>query len=128
MAEQPARPRRLPPDEAAAVIRAGVMTRDTLERAATQCFDRFGVLGISVEAVLEGCIAEACRTSPRLRRYPQVPISTVGRMRSAGLILWATFERPHFTILLPDLSEVTLARVDRCFDPPIPNPGLPGRR
>jgi len=31
--------------------------------------------------------------------------------------------RPHFTLVLPDLSELTLTRLDRCFDEPIPNPG-----
>lgn len=90
--------------------------------------DRFGVLGISVEAVLAGGVADACRTSPRLRHYPQVRMSTVGRVRSSGLILWATFDAPHFTLVLPDLSEMTLARVERCFDPPIPNPGVPERK
>jgi hypothetical protein len=109
------------------LVRAGLMARDTLERATGQSFERFGVFGFSVEAVLDGGVAEACRTSPRLRHYPQVRLSTVGRIRDGGLILWATFDRPHFTVLLPDLSEVTLARVDRCFDPPIPNPGLAKR-
>jgi hypothetical protein len=42
--------------------------------------------------------------------------------------LLATFDGPHFTLLLADLSELTLARLDRCFDDPSPNPGrAPGR-
>jgi hypothetical protein len=41
----------------------------------------------------------------------------------AGFALLATFDHPHFTLVLADLSELTLARLDRCFDDPIPNPG-----
>lgn len=44
-------------------------------------------------------------------------------MRAAGFAVLATFERPHFDIVLPGVSEVTVARLDRCFDDPIPNPG-----
>jgi len=39
---------------------------------------------------------------------------------------FATFAHPHFTVTLPDLSELTIARLDRCFDELIPNPGRPG--
>jgi hypothetical protein len=45
-----------------------------------------------------------------------------------GFALVPTFSRPHFSLLLPDLSELTMARLDRCFDAPIPNPGRPGNR
>jgi hypothetical protein len=34
----------------------------------------------------------------------------------------ATFDSPHFTVVLPDISELTVARLDRSFDGPIPNP------
>lgn len=52
-------------------------------------------------------------------------LSTFGRVREAGFALLATFDHPHFTLVLADLSEITLARLDRCFDEPIPNPGRP---
>ena len=52
-------------------------------------------------------------------------LSTVGRVREAGFALLATFDHPHFTLVLADLSELTVARLDRCFDEPIPNPGRP---
>ena len=51
--------------------------------------------------------------------------STFGRLRTAGFALIATFDYPHFTLVLADLSEVTIARLGRCFDDPIPNPGRP---
>jgi hypothetical protein len=84
---------------------------------------------VSVEAVLEGSVEETCRTSPRIGdRYGQVRLSTAGRLRTAGFVLLATFDRPHFDIALPDLSDAVVARLDECFDPPIPNPGKHRRR
>ncbi len=115
-----------PPDDAAVVIRAGVMVVADIERAASQCLELRGVLAISVEAVLGTTVAEACASSPRLSQYRQVRLSSFGRLRAAGFAVLPTFARPHFSLVLPDLSELTLARLDRCFDPPIPNPGLPG--
>lgn len=55
-------------------------------------------------------------------------LSTCGRVREAGFALLATFDHPHFTLVLADLSELTLARRDRCFDELIPNPGRPSDR
>jgi hypothetical protein len=83
---------------------------------------------ISVEAVIETTVDQACRTSPRLARYGRVRLSSFGRLREAPFAVLATFDSPHFSVLLPDLSELTLARLDRCFDDPIPNPGLPRSR
>jgi len=118
--------REQPPDDTVVVIRAGVMDRGSIEEAASRCFDGYGVLGISVEAVIDVAVAEACRTSRGLARYRQVRLSTFGRLRTSGFAVVATFRPPHFTLTLPDLSEVTLARLDRCFDEAIPNPGRPG--
>lgn len=80
---------------------------------------------MSVEAVLDGAtVTDTCRDSPRIgERYGQVRLSTAGRVRSAGLALLATFNRPHFDIVLPDLSAPTLERLAACFDAPINNPG-----
>lgn len=44
---------------------------------------------------------------------------------AGGLPRRSDREHPHFTLVLADLSELTLARLDRCFDEPIPNPGRP---
>lgn len=114
------------PDETVVVIRAGVMDRATLEHAANQCYRTYGLYGISVEAVIGTTVDAACRSSRRLRQYRHVRLSTFGRLHQGNVTLLPTFEHPHFTVLLPDLSELTLARLDRCFDPPIPNPGLQG--
>lgn len=113
-----------PPDDAVVVIRAGVLSEQSVEDAANRCLEGYGLLGISVEGAMDLSVPEACRTSPRLRRYRQVRLSTFGRLRAAGFPVVATFDAPHYTIALSDLSEVTLGRLLRCFDEPIPNPGL----
>lgn len=111
-----------PPDDVTVVLRAGVRSPDSVERAANRTFALYGVYGISVEALI-GTVLDACRTSERIARYRQIRLSTFGQVRGAGFALLATFDHPHFTLVLPDLSELTIARLDRSFDDPIPNPG-----
>jgi hypothetical protein len=111
------------PDAAVVVIRAGVMTVASIERAADRTFDLYGLLGISVEAALDQSVLDACRRSERLAPYRQIRLSTFGRLHVAGFALLATFDSPHFTLVLPDLAELTISRLDRAFDDPIPNPG-----
>lgn len=112
----------IPPDDATIVLRAGVMDAANVVRAAERTFALYALYGISVEGVLDTTVLEACR-GERLATYRRVRLSTFGRARDAGFALLATFDRPHFTLVLADLSELTLARLDRCFDDPIPNPG-----
>ena len=77
-----------------------------------------------MEGVIGATVQEACR-GERIVSYRSVRLSSFGRVRQAGCALLATFDHPHFTLVLADLSELTLARLDRCFDDPIPNPGRP---
>ena len=114
-----------PPDDATVVLRAGVMSPDNVRRAAERTFALYAVYGISVEGVIGRTVLDACRTSERILAYRQVRLSTFGRLRTAGFALLATFDHPHFTLVLADLSEITIARLGRCFDDPIPNPGRP---
>jgi hypothetical protein len=110
------------PDDAVVVIRAGVMSNASIEQAAERTFDLYGLLGISVESAIDQTVLEACQLSERLAPYRQIRLSTFGRLHAAGFALLATFESPHFTLVLPDLSDLTVARLDRSFDEPIPNP------
>jgi hypothetical protein len=82
----------------------------------------YGIYGVSVELAIGVSVLEACRASRRLARYQRLRLSSVGRVRDAGFALVATFEHPHFTLVLPDTSELTLARLERSFESPIPNP------
>ena len=114
-----------PPDDATTVIRGGEqgIAPDTLRRTATRSFDEFGFYGISVFVALDGSVAELCRDVDAIRRYGRIRRSTVGRLRRAGFPLIATGRRPHFDIVLPDLTDDTLGRLADCFDPAEPNPG-----
>lgn len=117
-----------PLDDASVVLRAGIMTPDNIRRSAERTFDAYAVHGISVEGVIGRSVLEACRASERIASYRQIRLSTFGRLRTAGFALLATFDHPHFTVVLPDVSELTIARLRSCFDDPIPNPGRPPRR
>ena len=117
-----------PPDDEVVVIRAGVLSQQGVEDAANRCLEGYGILGISVEGAMDRPVGEVCRTSPRLVRYRQIRLTTFGRLREAGFAVIATFDAPHYTVALSDLSELTLARLARCFDEPIPNPGFGGGR
>ena len=97
------------------------MAAEAVRRSAQRTFDAYAVLGVSVEAVIDQTVLDACR-GERILAYRQIRLSTFGRLRSAGFALLASFDHPHFTVVLPDLSEVTLARLGACFDGPIPNP------
>lgn len=112
-----------PPDDAAVVIRAGVMTVDSITTTAERTYDAYAVYGISVEGVIGTTVLAACQSSERIANYRQVRLSTFGRLRAAGFALLASFDHPHFTIVLADVSELTVARLRACFDDPIPNPG-----
>ncbi len=82
---------------------------------------------MSVEAVLEGTVETTCRTSPRIGDlYGKIRLSTAGRLRGAGFVLLPTFDRPHYDVALPELSDAVIDRLDTCFDAPIPSPGRPG--
>lgn len=109
------------------VLRAGVMSAQNVARAAGRTFAIYAIYGISVEGVVNTTVQEACR-GERVASYRRVRLSTFGRVREAGFALLATFDHPHFTLVLADLSELTLARLERCFDAPIPNPGRPADR
>jgi hypothetical protein len=111
------------PDDAVVVLRAGVMSTSSIVQASSRMFDLYGLHGISVEGAIDETVIEACRRSERLANYRQIRLSTFGRLRSSGFALLATFDTPHFTIVLPDVAELTVIRLDRCFDDPIPNPG-----
>ncbi|MGH8973784.1 MAG: hypothetical protein ACRD0C_11345 [Acidimicrobiia bacterium] len=102
------------------------MATESVRRTAGDAFDDFGLYLVSVEAVLEGTVEETCRTSPRIGDlYGKVRLSTAGRLRGAGFVLLATFDRPHYDVALPELSDAAIERLDRCFDAAIPNPGRP---
>jgi len=99
----------------------------TFTRAAERTFAVYAVYGVSVEGVIDQTVQDACR-GERIAGYRRIRLSTFGRVRERASRCWPTFDHPHFTLVLADVSELTLARLDRCFDDPIPNPGRPPER
>lgn len=112
-----------PPDDAAVVVRGGSMKVDFVRRRATVAYERLGVYAISVFLALDESVGALCRREPRLRGYGKIRLSSVDRLRAAAFVLLPTFTRPHYSIVLSDLSESSLDRLEVCFDAPITNPG-----
>jgi len=61
-------------------------------------------------------------------------VGTVDLPRGVPAVLWvlllvgdasllATSARPHFDVVLPDLTDPTIDRLVACFSTPMPNPG-----
>jgi len=111
-----------PPGDTVVVVRGGEMNSDFVRRSASQSRQEFGFYGLSVFAAVDVNFVELCAAEPMLARYGRVRISSVGRLRALGFALVATQQRPHYDVVLPDLSGETLDRLERGFDPPIPNP------
>lgn len=112
-----------PPDDVVVVVRGGEMTGEFVRRTATDAHEELGIYAVSVFLTLDIDVEALCALEPFLSRYGKVRLSTVGRLRSSGFPLIPTLARPHYDIILPDLLEGTLGRLDGCFDPAVPNPG-----
>lgn len=98
-----------------------------LRRTALDAYDELGLYTVSVFIALDDPVEILCATEPYLLRYGKVRLSTVGAVRLAGFALIPTLARPHYDIVLPDVTASSLARLDRCFDPPLPNPARGSR-
>jgi hypothetical protein len=112
----------LPPDDIVVVVRGGEMNSQSVRTSAENAFDRFGVFTVSVSLALDGSVAELCSSDSRIFRYGKVRLSTVGRLRALGFALLPTLTRPHYDVVLPDLDDETLDRLELGFDFPIPRP------
>jgi hypothetical protein len=95
-----------------------------VRESAADAFAEFGIYAVSVFLALDEPVEVLCRHEPFLSRYKRIRRSTVGRVRAAGFALLPTLDRPHYDVVLPDLTDVTLDRLDSSFDPPEPNPGV----
>jgi hypothetical protein len=98
---------------ASVVIRGGPDTPSLLRTHARRLqrlyvLDGVPVLGISVFVVLEdvGPASERGILAGKLRSYPFIYRSSVGRLETAGFVLVPTFARPHYTVVIPDLGAI----------------------
>ena len=112
----------LPPDEAVVVVRGGEMNSAYVRASAQDAFADCGVFTISVSLALDLTVGELCASDRRISRYGKVRLSTVGRLRGEGFALLPTLARPHYDVVLADLSNDTLDRLESVFDAPIPRP------
>ena len=85
-------------------------------------FDDFGFFGVSVSLALDAAVEDLCSCDPRISRYGKVRLSTVGRLRVLGFALLPTLARPHYDVVLPDLTDETLDRLELAFDLAITRP------
>jgi hypothetical protein len=99
------------------------MEREATRRAARRAQEESGVFALSVFAALDETVEQLCTEDPDMPKYRQIRTSTCGQLRRSGFALLPTFDRPHFDIVLPDLDDATLERLEGCFAPPGPNPG-----
>ncbi len=114
------------PDDVVVVVRGGEMNGDTVRRTATDAFDEFGIYTVSVFLALDATVDELCQDRPELQRYGKVRLTTAGRLRMLGFALVPTLDRPHYDVVLPDIADATLDRLELGFDRPIPNPARSG--
>lgn len=112
-----------PPNNTIVVVRGGEMTAEFVHRSALAAHDEIGIYALSVFLALDDSLVELCRREPFLSRYGKVRLSRVALLRGAGFALIPTLGRPHYDIVLPDLSHSTLERLDGCFESSVPNPG-----
>ncbi len=60
--------------------------------------------------------------SSRLANYRWVHTPTARQLGDAGFTLLATFSRPHYTLLLDQITDELLGRLEAALGPPIENP------
>jgi hypothetical protein len=113
----------LPPEDAVVVIRGGEMNSTFVRKTAEDSFSLIGIFTISVALALDMSPEELCQKDRRISRYGKVRFSTVGRLRSLGFAFLPTLARPHYDIVLPDINDDTLDRLELAFDLPVERPG-----
>lgn len=110
-------------------LRGGPDNIDKLRRHALRTnrafvLDGNPVFGVSVFCALDdigpGSLDGLLRD--RLSTYRWVHTTTVEQLTEAGFQLLATFGRPHLTLLLDDVTDDLLARLEEALGPPVENP------
>lgn len=112
-----------PPGDSVIIVRGRVMNPEDLRRTATRSFQELGLYLISVFGSFDLDVARLCETEQDLNRYRRIRTATVSDLKSDGFALIPTLAWPHFDVVLADLTDETLTRLDAAFGPPIWNPG-----
>lgn len=111
------------------VLRGGPDTVDKLRRHALRTNRAFALDGDPVFGVSVFCALDAIGPGSldgllrrRLSTYRWVHTPTVEQLSDDGFQLLATFGRPHFTLLLDDVTDDLLTRLAEALGPPVRNP------
>ena len=99
------------------------MKSEFVRSSAQDAFFDFGVFTVSVALSLDLSVEQLCASDRRIARYGKVRLSTVGRLHQLGFALLPTLDRPHYDVVLADLEDATLDRLELAFDLAIPRPG-----
>ncbi len=113
------------PPEPAHVLRGGTLLSSDLDKTARACERVFGVLGVSVFVAevreIEDLIAQA---RPIVREMPALSVCSFAAL--VGFHVVPSGKAPHYTVLLPDLTEPTFELLREPFLV-VPNPLLVAR-
>ncbi len=92
--------------------------------------DALPVLGVSIVAAMDdlGPASLPQLLATRLASYREVHLPRAGDLIAAGFELLPTFDRPHFTVVLPDASPASADRLLKAVGPASDNPYYQGRR
>jgi len=114
-----------PPDDAVVVIRGGPIAVDKIvEHARRQqaVFTYRGepMVAVSVDLTIEGWTVERILRE-RMWSRSRYATTTVRELRAAGYELLATSTAPHYSIILPGVSELDAAEFLSHFGPTLDN-------
>ena len=94
-----------PPDDAAVVVRGGLLSPESVQRTVERCRREYGFLGLSVYGAIGITVAQLVATVPQVGpiRYRQLRLSTFGLVRAAGFAAWPTNRFPTSRSCSPTL-------------------------
>lgn len=121
----PALPRRSDvPTEGMVVVRLGTRTLDDAElrRAVDECQALWGVSGLSVLEVPRGDFASLAALRPIVATRRSLFVADCEQLLAAGFAMIPTFDQPHWTLVLDDVSLQGFARLRSVFHGPMSNP------
>ena len=120
-----------PPDDQLLVVRGGrnSLTDTNLERATGDCWEEYRFFGLSVFGAPGDDLIALSERVGAIRRRPKLRVVRCGALREAGFEVAPTFSNPlHFSVVLPDATVSSFARLRSCFSEPVPNPGYEADR